>query len=368
MLQFQPVLRSIAAILVCVMAFESSAAFAAPRALDTEVKTLRSTIERGGSADAIEKALDEFGQRLVKNQVTMKEIEAFVKARTTAREYREFQVRLAASLKGIDPSSLKPEELTGVLLEGLGRTRSDGLSWSGCVGLSLGVTAIIIALVVWFSSTVKVKSDEEIKTDYIRRRASTNSSADSSIKWYQTWETSIPGSIRSAEREIRDLNYRLTTIGSDISAAESRVRSAEFDLSRIDANNPDNSFALQTARDEVDRRRRELDAFITELNEIPGRIRSEENSIDSLRARFARYTANPQLAIDDANAVDIRRHQRLAELDAEELAAIAAIPGELARQQERQRRNRTWAAVGAAIATYFVVDGAIDAAQGECQE
>jgi hypothetical protein len=226
-----------------------------------------------------------------------------------------------------------------------------------------GIAAIVVALVVWFSSTIKVKSDSEIKSDYERRRKNSNESYARQIKNTLEWESSIPASIRGEEREIQNLKLRLQTIGSDISAAESRVRSAEYDLSRLDPESMQRSTYEQAVTDA----RAALDRLVDELEEIPGDIRDSEDTIRRLQERFARYTANPDLAIGDAAALGVKRDQAIVDLNAQELADIAAIPGELARQQASQRRNRTWAAVGQEVASDRGADGLIDRIQGDDQ-
>ncbi len=166
--------RSIAAV-VAGMMMMNSVAFAGGGTLQTEVKTLRAKIDLG-QVDA-RNAIDEFAKAIAEKNVTVAEVDAFVKTRMSVREYRAFRARIDGALAGIDPEKVTAQELGEVVGQALRQIGSEGLAWSACATTWTGIGIAIAAVIVGIIALTKNKSDAKIQEEYASNRRGTTSSA-----------------------------------------------------------------------------------------------------------------------------------------------------------------------------------------------
>jgi hypothetical protein len=350
--QVQGFMSNVATVMAVTMMVNSATAFAAARpagALEGEVRTLRASID-GGTGE-IEKAVDAFAAKIIDKNITLDQVHEYMKSRTTAREYREYRALIDRSLKGVDPATLKSEEVAQLLTQAMGQVRSDGLSWSGCTGLTLGAIGLAIAVIVFIVGVTKQTSDAEVKKEFEERRRNSTNSYNNSISDTHNWQTSIPRRISDNESNITSAYNRQYQLPYEINSQENRLRDLEYRY----YNTPDaerSTWDWQRIQDA----RTELDRLHEELRNIPGRIAGYQQNINRLREQYARYSANPGLVALDAADLERRRDQAIVDLNAQEVTELGEVPG----INRDARSLRIGAAVGGAIGAYFLVDGIVD--------
>jgi hypothetical protein len=308
----------------------NSAAFAGgpagAQALQSEVRNLRAQIDRG--AVSAEDAIDLFAKSLAEKEVSVADVDAYVKGRLSAREYRAFKADMDSALAGIDPEKVSASELGEVVGHALSRVGSEGLSWGSCATTWTGVGAIIATVVVGIIAIIKAKSDKSIKEDHERDRTYETAEGQRWIGRAENWETRLPSDIASSADSLADA-------ADDVAYYSSR-------LSNLDPEDDEYSRyenLLRDARSQVNR----LQADIRRMNEM-----------------LQRYRANPEAAPAEALQLRAQLEATIARINAEELQALAEAPA----NRRLAGHLGIGAGIGAAAGTYLIIRGVRD---GGCE-
>jgi hypothetical protein len=320
--------KSGVAAVVAGMVFMNSVAFAGGQSvLQSEVKNLRAQIDVG-QVDPRD-AIDVFAKSIADKNVTVADVDAYVKSRVSAREYRAFRQQIEASLAGIDAEQVSASELGEVVGHALRQLGSEGLSWSSCATTWTGVGLAVAAVIVGIFALVKNKSDAKIKQEYASSRSGTTSTAESRIQLREHWKTAIP-------EKLKDERARLAR-----ASAEADVYEDLYEQERIYG---DGSTESQQRLTEYSNRRQSAQYSASDA----------ARTISQLESLFSRYTANPDLAFVDIAEIRAQLEVDLTRLTAEEAAALARAPSE----RRLAGQLGIGAGIGAAAGTYLIVRGA----------
>src|ERR1700751_4894824 len=130
-------MKNVKGIAVCVLnlmvvnTIAATGAFAADNTsvLLKDVKTLQTGIDSGAlkTTDAV----DQFSQAIVDQNISMDDVNAFVKTQMTDTQFRGFQSKMNSALRGIDPSTLTADETGQIVGQALADIHTEGLYWNG---------------------------------------------------------------------------------------------------------------------------------------------------------------------------------------------------------------------------------------------
>jgi hypothetical protein len=110
--------------------------------LGRELQTLNRALAQGQDPA---QASEAFIGSLSKDGLTIGEVDHYMRARLSPRDYAEFKDRLEVSIRGIDPATLSGDELDQLTLMALSQLESRGLSWSPCATDLLEGSGLTIA-------------------------------------------------------------------------------------------------------------------------------------------------------------------------------------------------------------------------------
>ena len=133
-------------------------------ALLQDLKTLQASIDSGkvGSATAV----DTFSQAIADHEISVDDVNAFVKTQMTSEQYKAFQDKINSSMRGIDPTTLTAQETGDIVGQALAGIHTEGLYWSGCATVWTGAAIIAAAVVTTVFAVVKSKSISSIQSSY----------------------------------------------------------------------------------------------------------------------------------------------------------------------------------------------------------
>jgi hypothetical protein len=228
-----------------------------------------------------------------------------------------------ASLRGIDPSTLKPEELGELVGTAITQVRGEGLSWSSCASTVTGAAVVVAALVVGVIAMVKSKSEAKVRAEYAKKRTEKTDLYNNAAAATRNWQTTIP---------------------NDIQWYDNQIRQAYYDIQYYQD-------AYYRTDDPAQR-----DSYYRQIQSLQQRIQQYQYQINLLYTQWDRYAADPSLAEADAVAIEVERDQVLADLLVQEGDAVARVP----RDRKQAVGLGIGAGLGAAVGGYLLVDGLRD--------
>lgn len=318
--------RAIAAV-VAATVLMNSVAFAAnmpgdslsgAQALRTEVKRFRAQIDSG--AVRVEDAIDAFAKSMTEKNVTYADVDQFVRSNTTEREYQAFRERMESALNGINPEQLKPEELAEIVGLALSQVRSEGLSWSSCTAQWTGVAVVVAAVVVGVFAIIKHKSESQFRKEWEKKIADERAPYDTEINRALNWQTQI---LKDKQTLTDSLNNTYEQYGYWYN---------QYYYSQDPQSQRNAAQQLQSLY-------QTMIYYQTLLN--------------NLDAQYARYQADPSLALTEANALIVERDQALADLAVRQDEAWAKLPHDNA----IYRGIGIGAGLGAGVGAYLAYSG-----------
>jgi hypothetical protein len=378
----------------------SSVAFAGATVqspLIQSIKTFRATVDSGAATP--EQAIDAFSKSIAAQNITLTDVQAYAKTQMSPEAYASFDKHVKASLDGIDPAKLTSEQLGQVIGDALAGVHAEGLYWSGCAQVWTGAAIVAAAVVVGIVALVKSKSVSSIQADYTKKLADQKSADDNTItgtkNGYNTsisntrnWQTAYPGLIQSDQNGISNdqnqIGYDNTKIGTDqnsiqqdnylinehendLSNLESEYNAGQISQSDYQSQYNDLNSRINNDQWDINSLNSDINSLLSDISSRNSDISSSIQDIENLTAAIQRYTANPALAEQDAQALESERDTALANLatqeatdlanlQGQEAAAVAAAPA----NQQLGRELGIGAGVGAAIAAVLIVHGIHD--------
>jgi hypothetical protein len=121
-----------------------------------EIKRFRASIDLGLATP--DQASRELEQALSTSGITLNDLHAVAKSSLSAQEYAQFETGLARTTRGIDPSTLSPQETLDLLQEVFANSTSQGLSWSPCQATHSAIGMTFLAATVFL--IVKAVKDQ----------------------------------------------------------------------------------------------------------------------------------------------------------------------------------------------------------------
>jgi hypothetical protein len=290
-------------------------------ALTKEVKTLQAKIDSGAKSDD---AIDVFSKSIVDQNISLADVEKFVRARFTEAEYATFESQINSALRGIDPATLSQQEMADIVARALAGVRSEGLYWSGCAQFWTGAAVIAAAVVAGIFAIVKSKSEASVKKDWDTKISDTTGAYNASIDMTRNWQTGIPNAEAAYQQ---------------------------------DMNNLQQSFNYYYQMYQQAQTQQEQQQYSQYLQQIQQQYQNDVNAVAALQALFDKYTADPTLAEPDAVALEQARDAALADLANQEAAALANVPGNQALAKKLGIGAGIGGAIGAALIVHGIHDG-----------
>ena len=111
---------------------------------------------------------------LSQSSVTKEDILSFVARYTTPAQAKQAAKNIEFALKGVSAESfaqMSETQQTQVIGEALKATNAQGLAWSGCAGIGVGVALVVAALIVGIIGITKMAGKERIAKKYDDKRA-----------------------------------------------------------------------------------------------------------------------------------------------------------------------------------------------------
>ena len=286
---------------------------------------------------SVNEAVDNFTSNIINNQVTVADLSNFIDSLDSVSEedkedFREIK-RLAQIGADSEMDSVEFGNFTGRLLE---TVDPQGLSWSGCAGLTSGVILLVASVVVGIVALTKTAGESRIKKKYQDRRSQRTAQYNSDI-------AAVHGRLEDIDQEINNLN-------GDIEQYENLIDEAQSDI------NYNLGIIAGSEDPEV------IKAAGDRIKELNDNIDSYQANIDNAQASIAGLMLekddylDPQYVANRLNALEIDYNADLSAINAEEQSKIDLIPA----NKKLAKRLGIGAGIGAAIGTYLTIDGARD--------
>jgi hypothetical protein len=363
-----------------------------------DVKTLRATIDSGAAAPAT--AVDTFSAAITAQNLSLDDVNAFVKTQMTDEQFSAYQTSITTSLNGIDPSTLKPEEVGQIVGAAVSDVQTTGLYWNGCADVWTGAAIIAAAVVAGIFAIVKSKSVASIQSDYEAKIAqqktdtanqvtqtqqqysdnitNTTNSYNKQISDTNNWQTAFPtdiqnenSTISSASNEIQGANQTIANLEREISSEQYTVTEDQEAYDSDTAGTTqwlDDSSVLSGAESTLSGYQNQVSSENQTISNDNSDISAAQQAIANYEKLTATYTADPAQAAIDAANLTASRDSAVADLQAAEPVAIATIQtsGATAVTDLQNTENQDVANVPAnqALAEKLAIGGGIGAAIG----
>jgi hypothetical protein len=296
------------------------------------IKTLEASIDSGASTPT--DAIDRFAKTIVEKNVSLNEVNAFVKTKMTAQQFSKFQEQINSSLRGIDPDTLTSSEVGDIVGQSLAAIHTEGLYWSGCSKMWTGAAVIVAAVIAGTIAVAKSKSVSQIQSEYNKKITDTTNTMNQQIADTNNWQQAYPDHINS-------LNADLHNNQSDLSYYESKYNDAAWRYSTSTTTSDQQFYSNQ------------MDSYRRSMNTAQSNIDYDITKISYYSSKIAEYTVNPAQVSIDASAQATARDTAIANLNAQEQNAIEDAPA----NQKLGRQLGIGAGVGAAVGAGLLING-----------
>jgi hypothetical protein len=363
-----------------------------------DVKILRASIDSGSSKPAA--AVDTFSAAIADQNVSIDDVNAFVRTQMNDEQFNAYQGNLNTALKGIDPSTLKPDEIGQIVGQAVADVQTTGLYWDGCANIWTGAALIAAAVVAGVFAIVKSKSAASIQSDYAAKIAQQQKDTAASLASTQASYTSqISNTQASYDKQISDTNNWQTAFPKDIATANGAIggysndaQSASTSISNLQRNISDeestaSSYQQQAASDTAgssdqmiaesnyNSAEATISGYQNQITSLNNQIQSDYSSIGYEQSQIANYekltatyTADPAQAAIDAAALGVAENKAITDLQTAEPVALQQITdqGNTAVTNLQTTEAQDVAAVPAnqALAKKLAIGGGIGAAIG----
>lgn len=293
---------------------------ASESAIVNSIKNLKKDIETKNLP--IEVAAATFTDSLIAAQITVDDLNSFVKKSASAKDYAAFRNMVDLAKQAAPAGELSSQEFGMIASEALKGIDSRGLAWSGCAGLTSGVILAIGAVVVGIVALVKTSGEERVRNRYANDRASSQKTYDTAVIFHTNRSLNI-------EREFGTLDAKMRQNDVDMAYYQGLMVNENDQDVRVSYSNKIN--ALKDANIKLQGQRAALKVE-QDNYQSPGYVQMK--------------IAQAKLNFD----TDTR------ESYAAEERAVERIPAD----QALAKKLGIGAGVGAALGTYFIIDGSRD--------
>jgi hypothetical protein len=292
--------------------------------IETAVYTFQSQIDSG--AMSLQAGAQGFADQLYQAGITTSDILAYVRLHASPKEFESFEAALQTSMSGLKDTSLEAlseKERAHVLSMAISATRTQGVSWSGCAGATIGVILIVAAVVVGIVALTKSVGEKRIRKKFADRKASRT-------ERYQNELFNMKNEKQNIQNQIADAQTKITYNNSQINYYTGVLAGADLtDAGRAKAQEAQQKIKHHQDQNGI------LNSRISEMN---------------LKLALYNDPAYLQARID---ALTLEYDFDMKQYDVDEANAIALVP----ENQRLARGMGIGAGVGSAIGTYLAIDG-----------
>jgi hypothetical protein len=363
-----------------------------------DVKTLRASIDSGNAKPAA--AVDTFSTAIADQNVSVDDVNAFVRTQMNDEQFNAYQGNLNTALKGIDPSTLKPDEIGQIVGQAVADVQTTGLYWDGCASIWTGAALIAAAVVAGVFAIVKSKSAASIQADYAAKiaqqqkdtaasLASTQASYTSQISSTQAsygkqisdtnnWQTAFPkdiananSSIGSYDSDAQSASSSINNLQRDISNEESTASSYQEQAAAAAVGTEDQIVAesnYNSAEDTISSDQSKITSLNQQISGDDSNISYEQTQIANYEKLTATYTADPAQAAIDAAALGVAEDKAVSDLQTAEPIALQQITDQgntnVTNLQTTETQDVAAVPANQALAKKLAIGGGIGAAIG----
>jgi hypothetical protein len=323
-------------------------------ALFNDVKTLRASIDSGSTTPTA--AVDTFSAAISSQNVSIDDVNAFVKTQMNDEQFAVYQGRINTALRGIDPSTLKASEVGQIVGQAVSDVQTTGLYWNGCTDVWAGSALIAAAIVAGVFAIVKSKSAASIQSDYQARIAKQQAATAASVTQTQNqYSANITNTTDSYNKQISDTNSWQTAFPTDIGNEKNSITSSSLDSQSAQGsiNNLKNEISseqdtadqyqraydtetnqtqknidfsqLNSAEDTISSYQTKINSYNQQISSDNSDIASDQQAINNYQTKISIYTQDPGQAAIDAATLATTRDQAITDLQNAEPIAIQNI-------------------------------------------
>ncbi len=282
----------------------------------------------------VNQAVQNFTDSIINNGVTVSDLSDFVNSldSLTSKDKEEFnEIKRLAQLGA--ESEMDSEEFGMFAGRLLDTVDPQGLSWSGCAGLTTGIILLVASVVVGIVALTKTAGEERIKKRYQTKKADRQQQYNSDKAYVANRPEAIDQEINRNNRDIEQYENKIDEAQSDIN----------YNLGII-AGSQDPE-VIKAAGDRIKQLNDDIDYYQAKIDNV-------QSKIAGLLLEKEDYQ-DPQFVANRLNAIEIDYNSDMSAINAEEQKKIDLIPA----NKRLAKTLGIGAGIGAAIGTYLTIDG-----------
>lgn len=172
------------------------------------IKNLKKDIETKNLP--VEVAAATFTDSLIAAQVTVSDLDSFVKTSSSAKEYAAFRSMVDLAKNSTPSGELSSHEFGMIASEALKGLDSSGLAWTGCTSKAVGGFIVVGAVVVGIIAATKTINEEKIRSKYISDRSGSQATYDNLVIFHTNRVVNLEFEIGSWDTRIQQNEVQIT--------------------------------------------------------------------------------------------------------------------------------------------------------------
>lgn len=247
-------------------------------------------------------SVQKFADALIASNVSVHEIDGYVKSKLTAKEYAAYEKQSKVMMKGLDPEKMTPNEFSQVVTRALEVTQPKALTWSSCSTLTVGVLIAVAAVVVGIVAIAKRKIDKITEDGLYNDWQNKNSSINST---YNDTKSKLDDPQGYFNRKINSAKSSISSDESSIDNLEGRINSAQNSISslRYELAHTDDEDEQSRLRSRINSYQSDIERYQREISDYQDDISDSYNDIDRYYSEKQRYL-DPQVVINERAALE----------------------------------------------------------------
>jgi hypothetical protein len=295
----------------------------------SELRDYKIRVESGAMKP--EASIEVMTQSLVAKNIGLADIDAYVRSIASEKEYRSFKKTLSSALKGVNPESLSQEQMSEILASTLQSSEVEGLAWSGCAGIGVGVILVVAAVVTGIVALTKTRGEMRIRRDFANRKQNRTSQYTDRVNEINNKPQFLQGEINRNQGYINSNNQKISVLTGQVSGALQANPNCAADPNCINT----------------------VNGWNQEIQRLMADNQTYTNRIAALNLELAQWQ-NPTFVQGQLQLAKTEYDQDMSALEMDEANAIALVPANKA----LAGKLGIGAGVGAALGTYLIIDGA----------
>lgn len=171
------------------------------------IKSLKKDIETKNLP--IEVAAATFTDSLIASQVTVSDLDSFVKTTSSAKEYAAFRTMVDLAKSSTPSGELSSHEFGMIASEALKGLDSTGLAWTGCTSKAVGGFIVIGAVVVGIIAVTKTINEEKVRSKYISDRSGSQAIYDNQVLFHSNRVINLEFEMGTMDTKIQQNNVQI---------------------------------------------------------------------------------------------------------------------------------------------------------------